>query len=54
MTVEAFWGKNAPANTTYTGMRALHEIIGVTSMVIIRLLGFSIVRVAMTAGTLHP
>ena len=47
-------GKNAPVKSTSTGSRALHDIKGVTSIVIMRLLRLSMVRVAIIAGTLQP
>ena len=47
-------GKNAPAKSTITGKRALHDMNGVTSIVISLLLRLSIVRVAIMAGTLQP
>ena len=54
MSQEAYFGKNAPIRTIYSGSLALHDINGVTSMVTRRLFGLSIVRDAMIAGTLHP
>ena len=47
-------GKNAPANSMSTGRRALHDMKGVISTVMMRLLRLSMVRVAIIAGTLHP
>ena len=47
-------GKNAPANSMSTGRRALHDMNGVISTVIMRLLRLSMVRVAIMAGTLQP
>jgi hypothetical protein len=38
----------------YTGSLALHDIKGVTSIVMSLPLRLSIMRVASTAGTLHP
>ena len=38
----------------YTGRRPAHDIMGMMSMVTKRLLWFSMVRVAMMAGTLQP
>ena len=43
-----------PTNTKYMGRRALHDINGLTNIVIMRLFRFSMVRVAITAGTLQP
>ena len=37
-----------------TGRRALHDMNGVTSIVIMRLLWLSMVRDAIIAGTLQP
>ena len=54
ITVDACAAKKAPEKTIYTGMRALQDMSGVTNMVMKRLLVFSIVRVAITAGTLQP
>ena len=53
-TQTSYCGKKAETSTTYTGMRAEHDMKGSTSIVISRLRGFSMVRVAMTAGTLQP
>ena len=39
---------------TYTGNRALHDIKGLMSIVMMRLLRLSMVRVAIMAGTLQP
>ena len=53
-TSAACCGKNAPAKRMSTGRRALHDMNGVMSTVIMRLLRLSMVRVAMMAGTLQP
>ena len=47
-------GKKALMRMTKTGMRAEQDMNGMMSMVTRRLFGLSMVRVAMTAGTLHP
>ena len=54
MTHTLWPGKNAPQNTTYMGRRAEHDMNGMASMVTTRVKRFSMVRVAITAGTLHP
>ena len=46
--------KNALISKTYTGYRALHDINGIMSMVTILSFLFSMVRVAIMAGTLQP
>ena len=53
-TSPACLGKNAPVNNTSTGRRALHDMKGVISTVMMRLLRLSMVRVAIIAGTLQP
>ena len=53
-TAPACAGKNTPAISMYTGSLALHDMNGLMSTVIMRLLRLSIVREAMIAGTLHP
>jgi hypothetical protein len=50
----AYLLKNIPTKTRYTGKRALHDMKGTMSIVIIRLLRLSMVRVDIMAGTLHP
>ncbi|MBA7523249.1 hypothetical protein ES705_15372 [subsurface metagenome] len=47
-------GKNAPMIKIYTGSLALHDIKGLISMVTRRLFLFSMVLVAIMAGTLQP
>ena len=54
ITRPAFLGKKAPAIRMYTGIRPAHDIIGMIRVVIRRLFGLSIVRVANIAGTLQP
>ncbi len=49
-----FFGKKATAKSTYTGNRAPQLIKGAISTVKIRSVTRSIVRVAITAGTLQP
>ena len=46
--------KNEPIIITYIGMRASQLMSGSMSMVTIRERRLSMVRVAITAGTLHP
>ena len=48
------FGKNAPISTKYIGRRALHDISGLTRIVMRRHLRSSIIREAIMAGTLHP
>ena len=51
----ALWeAKKVPISRIYTGSLALHDTNEVTNMVIIRELRFSIVRVAIIAGTEQP
>ena len=47
-------GKNIPVIIIYIGSLAEHDMKGRMSIVMRRERGLSIVRVAMTAGTLHP
>ena len=52
--VPGYCGKKAAINKIYTGSRALHDINGLMSMVSKRLFRYSIVLVAIIAGTLQP
>ena len=49
-----FSAKNVPVIMMYMGRRAEQLIMGKISIVIRRLRRLSMVRVAITAGTLHP
>ena len=47
-------GKNAKMNIEYTGIFALHDIKGISIIVMRRSFSFSKVRVAIIAGTEQP
>ena len=54
ITRPACLGKKAPAMRMYTGILPAHDIRGIISIVMMRLFLFSMVLVAITAGTLQP